>query len=157
MRHMSDSQKPTTLQAGRATVQATETGISMSPDALPFAAAKAATEARDVVVEIKRRGAWTQTPSVVDQFMDPRYKAHVRRGPATVLVLDLSKAKDVKTLNALLLRAHPAGAPQVFIEHDEKQVVGQKWLCCISYRVIEYQEIIARKTHGTDSRSKSSD
>jgi len=147
------SPKPQQMQAGRATVNLSEAGVSISPDVLPFAAAKEQIRAQEVVVELKKKGGWRTTPSVVDQFADIRYRAHVRRGPAEVLVLDLSKPKDVATLNVLLKRAHPAGAPQVVIEHDEKQVVGQKWLCCISYRVIEYQEIITRITHGSDTNT----
>jgi hypothetical protein len=122
--------------------------MSLTSDILPMAAAKAAQQAKELVVEVRKKGRWVATPSVVDQFTDPRFRAYVRQGPPQAAVYDLSLAKDVATLNSLLSRSHPSGSPQIIVSHDEKQVVGQKWLCCISYRVIEYQEIITTVTHG---------
>lgn len=95
-----------------------------------------------VTINLKRRGAWTNRPSVVGQYTDPRYAAFVRKGPLIPAVFDLGKPAQVKKLVALLARANPNKDPEIHVQGDVKQVVGSKWLCCVTYQVIEYQQII---------------
>jgi len=80
-------------------------------------------------------------PQQKQQFL--KFREHVKTGPGVALCLDLRNKADMKTLNALYVKAHDetGDGPKIAIEGQERQVVGAKWLCHIVYHDIFYRRL----------------
>lgn len=81
---------------------------------------------------------WSETPSIIDQFM--LKPETCKPGPIVTRVFDLCDTSDLSTFNQIKERAFPEGAPQIVIMREEIVPFDAKatFKAILQYRPISY-------------------
>jgi len=109
--------------------------------------------APEVIVTKRNPDNWVKgIPFLKRHFVE--HRLHVRFGPPRNYILNLAVSEDVQALNALQAQAHDTEGNGAAIEiiGQERQVVGDKWLCHIVVRDIFYRKL---DIHDSDTKPPS--
>lgn len=91
--------------------------------------------------DLKGKPLWYTEPTFEDQFK--RFPDTARMVGPIVSIFNVTEPSELASLNALMAKQQPDGAPTVIIASKKENFYEGKWLMLLEYFRVEYKQLIS--------------
>ncbi len=89
---------------------------------------------------------WSDSPTFVDQFANPKYMGCWRFGPMKIDQFNVGDPKDLERFDALMSQTIPETAPKIILSGEAtREFYAGHFFICVSYQHIQYKRLVSTK------------